>query len=338
MRAGAVSLTVGRHGDDEQPLMTRTGQGNDATPAAGNRGKRMPLDWDKLRVFHAVADAGSFTHAGETLNLSQSAVSRQISALEESLRVPLFHRHARGLVLTEQGEILYRAAREILIKLNMAEARIVESRERPKGPLKITTTIAFGSVWLAPRLKEFLESHPDIEVSLVLTDDDLDLSMREADVAIRLTAPTQSDLIQRRLMTMKYHVFAAPSYLQKHGMPRTVEDLDRHRLVVFGEDARPPVPTLNWLLEAGVKDGGKRKAFLKVNSTYGIFRAVQSGIGIGALPHYLNRETGNLVEILPEVTGPELDLYLVFPEELRHSNRIALFRDFMLRKVEELAS
>lgn len=298
----------------------------------------MPLDWDKLRVFHAVADAGSFTHAGETLNLSQSAVSRQISALEESLRVPLFHRHARGLVLTEQGEILYRAAREILIKLNMAEARIVESRERPKGPLKITTTIAFGSVWLAPRLKEFLESHPDIEVSLVLTDDDLDLSMREADVAIRLTAPTQSDLIQRRLMTMKYHVFAAPSYLQKHGMPRTVEDLDRHRLVVFGEDARPPVPTLNWLLEAGVKDGGKRKAFLKVNSTYGIFRAVQSGIGIGALPHYLNRETGNLVEILPEVTGPELDLYLVFPEELRHSNRIALFRDFMLRKVEELAS
>lgn len=298
----------------------------------------MPLDWDKLRVFHAVADAGSFTHAGETLNLSQSAVSRQISALEESLRVPLFHRHARGLVLTEQGEILCRAARDIMIKLNMAEARIVESRERPKGPLKITTTIAFGSVWLAPRLKEFLENHPDIEVSLVLTDDDLDLSMREADVAIRLTAPTQSDLIQRRLMTMKYHVFAAPSYLQKHGMPRTVDDLDRHRLVVFGEDARPPVPTLNWLLEAGVKDGGKRKAFLKVNSTYAIFRAVQSGIGIGALPHYLNCETGNLVEVLPEVTGPELDMYLVFPEELRHSNRIALFRDFMLRKVEELST
>lgn len=298
----------------------------------------MPLDWDKLRVFHAVADAGSFTHAGETLNLSQSAVSRQISALEETLRVPLFHRHARGLVLTEQGEILFRTAREVLVKLNMAEARIFESRERPKGPLKITTTIAFGSVWLAPRLKEFLEDHPDIEVSLVLTDDELDLSMREADVAIRMTLPTQSDLIQRRLMTMKYHVFAAPSYLQKHGLPRSVEDLDAHRLVVFGEDARPPVPTLNWLLDAGVKNGGKRKPFLKVNSTYAIFRAVQSGIGVGALPHYLNRETGNLVEILPEVVGPELDLYFVFPEELRQSNRIAMFRDFMLRKVEELLS
>ncbi len=298
----------------------------------------MAMDWDKLRVFHAVAEAGSFTHAGDVLNLSQSAVSRQVSSLEESLQVPLFHRHARGLMLTEQGEILFKTAREILSKLNMAEARISESRERPKGPLKITTTIAFGSIWLAPRLKEFLEDNPDIEVSLVLTDNELDLSMREADVGIRMTTPTQSDLVQRRLMTLKYHVFAAPAYLQKHGMPRTPADLDQHRLIVFGEDARPPVPNLNWLLEAGNRDGNKRRAFLRVNSTYAILRAVQSGIGIGALPHYLNYEAGNLVEILPELRGPDLDVYFVYPEELRHSSRITLFRQFILRKVEELAN
>ncbi|QLH39520.1 MAG: LysR family transcriptional regulator [Defluviicoccus sp.] len=296
------------------------------------------MDWDKLRVFHAVAEAGSFTHAGDTLNLSQSAVSRQVSSLEESLQVPLFHRHARGLMLTEQGEILFKTAREILSKLNMAEARISESRERPKGPLKITTTIAFGSIWLAPRLKEFLEDNPDIEVSLVLTDNELDLTMREADVGIRMTTPTQSDLIQRRLMTLKYHVFAAPAYLQKHGMPRSPADLDQHRLVIFGEDARPPVPNLNWLLEAGCRDGAKRKAFLRVNSTYAIFRAVQNGIGIGALPHYLNHEASNLVEILPELRGPDLDVYFVYPEELRHSSRITLFRQFILRKVEELTN
>ena len=296
------------------------------------------MDWDKLRIFHAAADAGSFTHAGEKLEMSQSAVSRQVSSLEESLAVPLFHRHARGLMLTEQGEILFKTAREILAKLNMAEARISESRERPKGPLKITTTIAFGSIWLAPRLKEFLEENPDIEISLVLTDNELDLSMREADVAIRMTTPTQSDLIQRRLMTLTYHVFAAPSYLQKHGMPRVPADLDSHRLVVFGEDARPPVPNLNWLLEAGLNEGARRKAFLKVNSTYGIFRAVQSGIGIGALPQYLNNEAGNLVEILPEISGPDLDVFFVYPEELRHSSRITLFRQFILRKVEELTS
>jgi DNA-binding transcriptional LysR family regulator len=296
------------------------------------------MDWDKLRVFYAVAEAGSFTHAGETLSLSQSAVSRQVSALEESLQVPLFHRHARGLMKTEQGEILYQTAREILAKLNMAEARIVETREHPKGPLTITATIAFGSVWLAPRLKEFLDDHPDIEVSLVLTDNELDLSMREADVGIRMTAPTQSDLIQRRLMTMRYHVFASPIYLQAHGMPRSVDDLDDHRLIVFGENARAPLPNLNWLLDIGRAHGDVRKAFLKVNSTYGVFRAVQSGIGIGALPHYLNEETGNLVQILPEVRGPDVDIYFVYPEELRHSNRIGLFRDFILRKVEELTA
>jgi len=294
------------------------------------------MDWDKLRIFHAVAEAGSFTHAGETLNLSQSAVSRQISALEESLQVLLFHRHARGLMLTEQGETLLRTARDIAKKLNTAELRIIESRERPAGPLRITTTIAFGSVWLAPRLKEFLEDYPDIEVSIVLSDNELDLSMREADVAIRLTPPTQADLVQRRLMTLRYHVFAAPSYLQAHGMPRTPEDLDNHRLIIFGDDSRMPVPSLNWLLDAGGQYTGERKPFLKVNSTYGIFRAVQSGIGIGALPHYLNQETGNLVEILPELRGPDVDVFFVYPEELRSSIRIKVFRDFLIRKIEEL--
>jgi len=295
------------------------------------------MDWDKLRVFNAVAEAGSFTHAGERLNLSQSAVSRQVSALEDSLEVPLFHRHARGLKLTEQGEILHRTVREVLSKLNMAEARISESRERPQGPLKITTTVAFDSVWMASRLKEFLEHYPDIEVSLVLTDTDLDLSMREADVAIRLTAPAQPDLIQRRLMNMHYHVFAGPGYLKKYGMPKKLADLDEHRLVVFGEDARMPVPDINWLLEVGKPAGQRRRAFLRVNSTYAIFRAVQAGIGIGALPDYLNQETGNLVQVLPEVRGPVVDIYFVYPEELRQSNRIAVLRDFLLRKIEEIS-
>ena len=116
------------------------------------------MDWDKLRVFHAVAEAGSFTHAGETLNLSQSAVSRQISALEESLNVPLFHRHARGLILTEQGELLNRTARDVFTKLAMTEAQLSESRERPRGPLKVTTTVAFGSLWLTPRIREFAKA------------------------------------------------------------------------------------------------------------------------------------------------------------------------------------
>ena len=291
------------------------------------------MDWDKLRIFHAVADAGSFTRAGKGLNLSQSAVGRQISTLEDSLQVKLFHRHARGLKLTEQGDRLFRTAHEVYGKLAMAEARITESRERPQGPLKITTTVAFGSIWLTSRIKDFVGLYPDIEVSLVLADSELDLSMREADAAIRMTPPRQPDLVQRHLMTMYYHVYAAPRYLKEKGMPKTAEDLDSHQLVVYGEDATPPIDNLNWLLEVGVKDGGPRKPILRVNSIYGIFRAVQSGLGIAALPDYMSREAGNLVEVLPEIEGPSIDVYFVYPEELRKNKRIGVLRDYLVDKL-----
>jgi DNA-binding transcriptional LysR family regulator len=295
----------------------------------------MAMDWDKLRVFHAVAEAGSFTHAGESLNLSQSAVSRQISALEESLSVPLFHRHARGLILTEQGELLFRTAREVFAKLAMAEGLISESKDRPKGPLKITTTVAFGSIWLTPRIREFLDLYPEIQVSLVVDDSELDLSMREADVAIRMSPPRQPDLIQRHLVSVQVHIYASPDYLQKHGTPQRPEDLEEHRVIVYGEDARPPVPGTNWLLEVGVKSGQDRRPILTVNNTYGMLRAIMSGLGIAALPDFVANEHTGLVRVLPEVSGPPNEAYFVYPEELRTSKRISVFRDFLLRKVAE---
>lgn len=291
------------------------------------------MDWDKLRVFHAVAEAGSFTHAGEVLNLSQSAVSRQVSALEDSLTVKLFFRHARGLKLTEQGEDLFHTAHNVYGKLAMAEARIIDSKESPEGPLTITTTVAFGSIWLTPRIKEFVGLYPDIEVSLALADTELDLSMREADAAIRLMPPTQPNLIQRHLMTMNYRVYAAPEYLKERGRPKTSTDLEDHRIIVYGEDATPPLGNPNWLLEEGALPGQPRQPILRVNSIYGIYRAVQSGLGIAALPEYMSREGRNLIEILPEVRGPSLDAYFVYPEELRNAKRIVVLRDFLVRKM-----
>jgi DNA-binding transcriptional LysR family regulator len=297
---------------------------------AGNK-----MDWDKLRIFHAVAEAGSFTHAGEMLNLSQSAVSRQISALEASLKVPLFHRHARGLILTEQGELLYRTAHEVFGKLAMTAAQLAESKDRPKGPLKITTTVAFGSTWLAPRMREFMEVYPEIEVSLLLSDRDVDLSMREADVAVRLTPPRQPDLIQRHLLIVHMHIYASPRYIKNSGMPTTAEELDEHRIIVYGEDTRPPVPDVNWLLRVGYASGRLRRPALTVNNVYGILRAVQSGAGLGALPEFIVDGLTDLVQVLPDLEGPQFDAYFVYPEELRASKRIHVFRDFLLRKVAE---
>jgi len=294
------------------------------------------MDWDKLRVFHAVAEAGSFTHAGESLNLSQSAVSRQIGALEDTLKVPLFHRHARGLILTEQGELLFKTTRDVFAKLATTQALLTESTDRPKGPLKIATTVAFGSIWLTPRMKEFLELYPDISVTILLDEGEVDLAMREADVAIRLHPPQQPDLIQRKLTTMHLHVYASPDYLKDHPMPQTPEDLANHVLAVYGDDMRPPITNINWLHDLVRSRHIKPTSILKVNSIYAQYRAVVTGVGIASLPDYTVKQySSNLVRILPELEGPSFDTYFVYPEELRHSKRISVFRDFLIRKIAE---
>ncbi|OYW08029.1 MAG: LysR family transcriptional regulator [Acidiphilium sp. 37-67-22] len=292
------------------------------------------MDWDKLRVFHAVAEAGSFTHAGDVLNLSQSAVSRQISALEEALAVPLFHRHARGLILTEQGEQLNRTVRDVFAKLAMTEALLAESKERPAGRLKVTTTHSFGVVWLAPRLRAFLKQYPDVSISLLLDDVDLDLAMREADVAIRMHPPRQPDLVQRSLGEIRWQIFASEDYLREAGKtPERPEDLDDHRLILFG-DRKPPVADVNWIASIGRPDGAAPRAgALEVNSLQAMLIAIRSGIGIGAVPDYLTEDTTGMVRLLPEVKAPKIDMYFVYPEELRNSKRVSVFRDFLVTEI-----
>lgn len=299
------------------------------------RGRYPNMDWDKLRVFHAVADAGSFTHAGETLRLSQSAISRQISSLEDSINAPLFHRHARGLVLTEQGELLYRTVREISTKLNSTEALIAESKNKPEGPLRVTSTVGLGSTWLTPRIRDFIELYPEIEVTLIVNDAELDLTMREADVAIRMSPPTQPDLIRRQLMTIHVHVYGSPDYLKRFGIPKSPHDLDNHRLVVFGDNPPAAFTNVNWLLDGGADPDRPRRPVFRVNSVYGIFRAVRSGLGLAALPDYMVQRDSNLVQVLPELEGPSLESYFVYPEALRNSARVGVFREFLIQKIAE---
>jgi DNA-binding transcriptional LysR family regulator len=292
------------------------------------------MDWDKLRIFHAVAEAGSFTHAGHELNLSQSAVSRQISALEEDLRVPLFHRHARGLILTEQGEVLHRTAHEVFTKLAAAKTRLMDSREKPSGELKVTTTVGLGSVWLTPRIKEFMELYPDIQVQLLLEDEELDLSMREADVAIRLRMPTQPDLIQRKLFTVHHHIFASVEYVNKHGMPKTIAELDNHKILIFGPRAQY-LSELTMLSTAGRSEGDPRAAALRVNNAYGLRRAVQAGSGIAILADYLVAPDMNLMQVDLPIETPQYETYFVYPEELKDTKRVTAFRDFIVAKAKE---
>ena len=299
-----------------------------------NRINRNPMDWDRLRIFHAVADAGSFTHAGHELGLSQSAVSRQISALEQELNVPLFHRHARGLILTEQGEMLYRTAHDVFTKLAAAQARLIDSKDKPTGELRITTTVGLGSVWLTPRIAEFIHLYPEISVVLLLEDRELDLSMREADVAIRLRRPVQPDLIQRKLFTVHHHLYASPDYVRRKGLPKILSDLDEHSILTFGSTTGF-FTNINWLETAGKADGDDRRPILKVNNVYGLRRAVEAGLGIASLPDYIVGKDSPLVQIALPVETPEFDTYFVYPEELRDSKRVGVFRDFLVSKAKE---
>lgn len=293
------------------------------------------MDWDKLRVFHLVADAGSFTRAGEALSLSQSAVSRQVRALEKSLSTVLFHRHARGLLLTEQGELLLRTTREVFGKLAAAEAALADSRQQPRGPLRVTTTVGFGSMWLTGQIGDFLDNYPDIQVTLLVADVELDLSMREADVAVRVRPQVQSDLVQRRLFTGTFGVFAVREYLTRFGSPRGVADLGRHRLIGYGEGFPKPFAEVNWLIDKAREAAPGLEPAFTVNNTYGILRAVEAGIGMALLPAFLARQNPALVRVLHDIEAPEVEAYFVYPEEMRGSQRVVAFRDFLLRKVAE---
>lgn len=290
------------------------------------------MDWDKLRIFHAAAAAGSFTHAADTLGLSQSAVSRQVSSLEQDLKVPLFHRHARGLVLTEQGELLYHTAQDVLMKLESAKVKLTDSKERPNGELKVTTTVGLGTAWLAPRLGEFLDLYPDIQIKMILTDEELDLSMREADVAIRTRKPTQPDLIQRKLFQIKFHAFASSDYLKRHGTPKGAAELDGHRILAFGGRAPNYMQNVTWLSTAGRNGMAPRSFAMTINNISGLVAAVENGIGIAVLPDYLIRDGSGLVQILDEEEMPVLDAWFVYPEELKSVARVQVFRDFLVSK------
>ncbi len=293
------------------------------------------MDWDKLRIFHMVAEAGSFTHAGETLKLSQSAVSRHISALEETLGVSLFHRHARGLILTEQGELLHKTSRDIFGKLAMIEGQLQDTKDRAGGSISITAADFIGVSWLAPKLKEFHAQYPDIQISLLLEDKVLNLGMREADAAIRLYKPEQQDLIQRHVTAINFTICAGKKYQPKGGLPEKLEDLKDHLMIAYPEQVLLPYQNPNWLLEkAGIEIDGN-PSVVQINSISAIYEAVRNGSGIAVLPNFMIANDPEIVPVLKNIKGEKIDMYFVYPEERKHSKRIALFRDFILKLVEE---
>jgi len=290
------------------------------------------MDWDRLRIFHIVADAGSFSHASEDLNTSQSAISRQISNLEYEIGIPLFHRHPRGLILTEQGELLYQRTRTIVNIVKEAEFALMDSKDRPTGDLSVTTTVGLGANWLSPRLGDFTAQYPEINLELRLTDAELDIGMREADIAIRFHKPQQLDLIQRKLFTVHFHLFASPKYLEENGNPSNLKDLKTHKIITYGK-VPEYLKEINWL--ENITQEYKIKPILRIANINALLRAASAGIGIVLLPDYLVSDEDNLIQIAFNEKLPEIDTYLTYAEERKNSKRIAVFREFIIEKGKE---
>ena len=293
------------------------------------------MDWDKLKIFHAVAEAGSFTSATVTLNLSQSAISRQIQSLEDDLKVKLFERHARGLTLTENGEYVYKTAHEVISKLKEVETSLGDQKNKPSGKITITTVRSFGTHWLTPRIQEFMQLHPEMEVELIFDDKELDLSTRQADIGIFMRRPKQLNYIQKKLIDINYHIYGSNVYLEKFGMPKTVNDLNKHKFISFGRGTPSPVYNPDWAIKIGMKDSKKRKSIMKVNSVMGLLLAVESGVGLAALPDYLVVQSKNLIKVLPKIEGPITEAHFVYPQSLKNVARVQAFRNFLYSKISE---
>ena len=293
------------------------------------------MDWDKLKIFHTVAEASSFTKASTILNLSQSAISRQIQSLESDLKIKLFERHARGLVLTDNGNYLFKTAHEVITKLKDVESNLSEEKDKLSGKITVTTVVSFGTTWLTPRIKEFMSLHPNIEVELIFDDKELDLSTRQADIGIWMRKPKQLNYIMKKFVNFHYHIYGSNDYLEKNGYPKNLNDLNKHKFISYGRGTPSPVFDPDWPLKIGSKVGKKRKPIMRVNSVYGLLLAVQSGVGLAALPDYIAHNVNNITKVLPNESGPHTETHFVYPASLKNVARVTAFRNFLFSTVNE---
>jgi DNA-binding transcriptional LysR family regulator len=180
-----------------------------------------------------------------------------------------------------------------------------------------------------------MQLHPEIEVELIFDDKELDLSTRQADIGIFMRRPKQLNYIQKKLIDINYHIYGSNKYLEKYGMPKTIADLNKHKFISFGRGTPSPVFNPDWALKVGIKDNKKRKSVMKVNSVMGLLLAVESGVGLAALPDYLSYQSKNIIKVLPKVEGPITEAHFVYPQSMKNVARVQAFRNFLYSKISE---
>lgn len=288
------------------------------------------MDWDKLKTFYYVAQMGSFTNAANFLNISQSAISRQISELERKISLRVFERHARGLVLTQAGQILFQTAKNIFYEIQSAENMIQDTADEPQGVLKIATAAGFIATMLLEYIDEFYEKYPKLNLQIKFMDTHPDLAFREADIAILTPMPETSSIVQKYLMSFHLKLYASKKYLNKYGTPETVNDLSKHRLLAYDNDESSLTQPMDWHLITGLNTARPRNSKLAINSSLNLAYAVHNGAGIVSLAAEdpMIKQYG-LVNVLPDLSGNTMKAHLIYPKFLENSTAVKTFEIFL---------
>ena len=291
-------------------------------------------DWDKIKLFYYVAKHGSFTAAAEILNTSQSSLSRSIQSLEYHLRVTLFQRLSRGLILSKQGEVLFQATEKVFSALSRAEMLMFEEGDDIEGSLKIAMTMSLAMGWVPPHISNFIHLYPKLNVTIIDNNGQLDFKARDVDVFIGPFIDHAPDLIQEPLVSFHMKLYASQEYLDQYGTPAKPEDLDQHQLIVFGYDAANPYADVNWPLRMGMPKGALREPYLCINTSSAMQKAAELHHGIVSLSaehHRMNKST--LVEILPTVAKPVVPIYYTYAEQLQYSRRVQTLGAYLKKQL-----
>lgn len=292
------------------------------------------MDFEKLKTFYSVVKLGTVKAASDQLGLTVSGISRQISALEDELKHKLFERINQRLVLTRKGDLFFDSTKKILTELDSAIDLLHEDEESIKGPLKLATTQAIAALWIVDDITEFLHNHPETQLTIIAQDKEQDLSMREADVAIRGYIKGNNDLVQLPLIVNYMNLYATKEYLEKHGTPTNPEDLEHHHIIGYGDGIPHPHEKINWHLQYLPHN---KKTFLNINSGAAILHAVENSIGIGSLSQvgaYFS--TKPLVRVLPKLSGPKVEMMYIFPKSLTHSQKVIKLYEYILKKYKQI--
>lgn len=288
------------------------------------------MDWEKLKSFFFVAQEASLSKAAERLELNQSSLTRQIQSLEKQLGFKLFLRHARGVRLTDKGQVLFETTKVIYEKIARTEHILKQEGEKPSGLLKVLTTVAFGSIWLIPKIKKFLEQYPEMNVDIIATDQKIDQMIDSFDCGISFGSMSHSKMINKRILVGGSYVCGTESYFQEKGDIFSLQDLENHNLIAYKSFDRPPFENLDWLLHAGCDPGQERETKFSINSTYGVYKSISSGLGVGVIPKYLIEDHPNYKTVLTDYIGPQPDIFLVYHKDFKENARVQAFENFLM--------